>query len=65
LNLLHQGFIFWKFFEEFEDAKGVIRVRKSKDRQHNDHAKKKTGTNNDIQSIHIKLKIEYTGAPER
>ena len=35
-------------YEEFEDTKGVIRIRKSKkNRQHN-------GQNNDLQSIHIK-----------
>ena len=28
------------FEEEFEDTKGVIRIRKSKDRQHNDQKKK-------------------------
>ena len=33
--------------EELADTKGVIRIRKSKDRQHND-----------LQNIHIKLKIE-------
>jgi hypothetical protein len=37
--------------EEFEDTKGVIRIRKSKDRQHK-------RTNNDLQNIHIKLKTE-------
>ena len=26
--------------DEFEDTKGVIRIRKSKDRQHNDQKKK-------------------------
>ena len=26
--------------EEFEDTKGLIRIRKSKDRQHNDQKKK-------------------------
>jgi hypothetical protein len=31
--------------EEFEDTKGVIRIRKSKDKR----------TNNDLQNIHIKL----------
>ena len=42
--------------EEFEDTKGVIRIRKSKkNRQHNDQRKR---TNNDLQNIHIKLKIE-------
>jgi hypothetical protein len=37
--------------EEFEDTKGVIRIGKSKDRQHK-------RTNNDLQNIHIKLKTE-------
>jgi hypothetical protein len=41
--------------EEFEDTKCVIRICKSKkDRQHNGQKK----TNSDLQSIHIKLKIE-------
>ena len=42
--------------EEFEDTKGVIRIRTSKkDRQHNGQKKK---TNIDLQNIHIKLTIE-------
>jgi len=40
--------------KELEDIKGVIRIRKSKDRQHNDQKKR---TNNDLQNIHIALKI--------
>jgi hypothetical protein len=44
--------------EEFEDTKWVIRIRKSKDRQHNDQKKKDKRTNNDLQNTHIKLKIE-------
>jgi hypothetical protein len=44
--------------EEFEDIKGVIRIRKSKDRQNNGQRKKDKRTNNDLQNIHIKLKIE-------
>ena len=48
-----------KIQEEFKDTKGVIRIRKSKkDRQHNDQKKKDKRTNNDLQNIHIKLKIE-------
>jgi len=44
--------------EEFEDTKGVIRIRKSKkDRQHYDQMKKDKRTNIDLQTIHIKLKI--------
>ena len=45
--------------EEFEVTKGVIRIRISKkNRQHNDQKKKYRRTNNDLQNIHIKLKIE-------
>jgi hypothetical protein len=42
--------------KEFEDTKGVIRIRKSKkDRQHNGQKKKNKRTNNDLRNIHIKL----------
>jgi len=45
--------------EEFDDTKGVIRIRKlKKNRQHNGQQKKYKRTNNDLQSMHIKLKIE-------
>ena len=45
--------------KSFEGTKGVIRIRKSKkDRQHNGQKKKYKRTNNDLQNIHIKLKIE-------
>ena len=44
--------------EEFEDTEGVIRIRKSKNRQHNGQKKRDKDTNNDLQNIHIKLKIE-------
>ena len=44
--------------EEIEDTKGVIKIRKSKDRQRNGQKKKDKRTNNDLQNIHIKLKIE-------
>jgi hypothetical protein len=45
--------------EEFEDTKGAIRNRISKkNRQHNGEKKKYKRTNNDLQNIHIKLKIE-------
>jgi len=47
------------FQEEFEDTKGVIRIRISKkNRQNNGEKKKDKRTNNDLQNIHIKLKIE-------
>ena len=45
--------------KEFEDTKGVIRIRISKkNRQHNNQKKKYKRTNNDLQNIHIKLKID-------
>ena len=44
--------------DECEDTKGVIRIRKLKDRQHNGQTKKDKSKNNDLQNIHIKLKIE-------
>jgi hypothetical protein len=46
-------------YEQFEDTKGVIRIRKlKKNIQHNGQNKKDKRTNNDLQNIHIKLKIE-------
>jgi hypothetical protein len=45
----------WSHEDEFEDTKGVIGIRKSKERQHMVNRKR---TNNDLQNIHIKLKIE-------
>jgi hypothetical protein len=46
--------------EDFEDTKGVIRIRISKkDRQHNGQKKKYKRTNNDLQNMHIKLKMSY------
>ena len=45
----------WNYEEEFEDTKGIIRIRKSKkDRQHNGQKKKDKIPNNDLQNIHIK-----------
>jgi hypothetical protein len=38
--------------------KGVIRIRRSKDRQHNGQENKDKKTNNDPQNIHTKLKTE-------
>jgi hypothetical protein len=43
--------------EEFEDTKGVIRIRKSKkNRQHNGQKKKDKRKNNDLQNITQKTK---------
>ena len=42
--------------ERFEDTKGVIRICKSKDRQHN--GQKKKGQTTIYKTLHKKLKIE-------
>jgi CRISPR/Cas system-associated protein Cas5 (RAMP superfamily) len=48
-------------YEEFDDTKEVIRIRKSKkDRQHNGQKKKDKKTNNDIQNIAQKTKDQVT-----
>ena len=45
--------------EEFGDTKGVIRIRISKENtQHNVLKKKYKRTNNDLQNILVKLRIE-------
>jgi hypothetical protein len=49
--------------EEFEDTKGVIRMRKSKDIQCNDQKKKDKRTNNDLQNITQKTKDRETQTP--
>ena len=50
--------------EEFEDTKGVIRIRKSKkSRQHNGQKKKDKRTNNDLQNITQKNKERVTRTP--
>ena len=61
--ILNERASFFLYFlrsqEEFEDTKGVVRFRISKEnRQHNGQKKKHKRTNNDQQNIHIKLKIE-------
>ena len=42
-SAVDDGFVLYRVKEEFEDTKGVIRIRKSKNRQRNGQAK------NDIQ----------------
>jgi len=54
--------------EEFEDTKGVIRIRKlKKDRQHNGQKKKDKRTNNDlhVQSTTQKAKDQATRTPHK
>jgi tRNA A-37 threonylcarbamoyl transferase component Bud32 len=46
------------YLEEFEDTKAVIRIRISKKNRQNNGKKRYKRTNNDLQNIHIKLKIE-------
>jgi len=54
----------WHDKKEFEDIKGVIRIRKlKKDRQHNDQKKKDKRTNNDLQNITNKTKDRVTRTP--
>ena len=49
----------WYSKKGLKISKGVIKIRISKkNRQHNDQMKKYKRTNNDLQNIHIKLKIE-------
>ena len=43
--------------KDFEDTKDVIGIPKSKDRQNSGQKKTDKRTNNDLQNIHIKLKI--------
>jgi len=44
---------------EVKDTKEIITIHKSKkNRQHNSQKKKYKRTNNDLQNIHIKLKID-------
>ena len=48
-------------YEEFEDTKGVIRIRKSeKDRQYNGQQKTDKMTNNDLQNITQNVKDRAT-----
>ena len=44
--------------KEFEDTKGVIKIRKSKNWQHNGQKKKVPKDKQRLQNIHIKLNIE-------
>ena len=46
--------------QEFEDTKGIIRIHKSKDRQHNGQKKKDKRTNNDLQNTTQKTKDRAT-----
>ena len=51
--------------EEFEDTKGVIRIRNSKDRRHNGQKKKDKRTNNDLQNITHKTKDRKNTNPTK
>jgi hypothetical protein len=63
-HMVKRGYIWMSYHvckEEFEDTKGVIRIRKSKkNRQRNDQKKNYKRTNNDLQNIHIKLNSDNT-----
>ena len=59
MKFIIKKYIFYTRKEELENTKGVKRIRKSKkNRQHSGQQKKYNRTNNDLQNIHIKLKIE-------
>ena len=45
--------------------KGVIRIRKSKDRQHNGQNEKDKRTKNDLQNIAHKIKDRVTRTPTK
>ena len=49
--------------KEFEDTNGVLRIRKSKDRQHNDQMKKDNRTNNDLTNSTQKTTDRATRTP--
>jgi hypothetical protein len=49
--------------EEFEDTKVTIRIRKSKDRQHNGQKKKDKIVNNDLQNNARKSEDRVTRTP--
>ena len=52
INIISYALFFNIILEEFEDTKGVIRIRKSKkEKQHNDQKMKDDMTNNDLQDI--------------
>ena len=54
----------WWCLEEFEDTKGVIRIRKSKkDIHHNAQKKKDKRAKNDLQNITKKIKDGATRTP--
>ena len=59
--------IFWTYIfkEMFEDTKGVIRSRKSKERQYNGQKKKDKRTKNNIQNTTQKTKDRATLTPQK
>jgi hypothetical protein len=57
MSFLHEYYV-QDVQEQFEDTKGLIIIRKSKNRQRYDQTKKDKRTNNYQQNIHIKLQIE-------
>jgi hypothetical protein len=49
--------------EEFEDTKGTIRIRISKNRQHNGQQKRYKRTNNDQHCLYIYLEPDVKNFP--
>jgi hypothetical protein len=61
LRFLHTNDVRFVFKKSLKIPREVIRIRisnKNRSRQHNTQKKKYKRTNNDLQNIHIKLKIE-------
>ena len=58
--LLYTSSHFSLLKEGIEDTRGVIRIHKSKNRQHNDQNKKDKRTNNDLQNTTHKNKDRVT-----
>jgi hypothetical protein len=55
MSLSYEGFVFYS-----QDFKWVIRIRKSKDRQHNQQKKKEKRTNNDLQKKVVYIRVRGT-----
>ena len=57
------GHCLYRLKKSLKIPMGVIRISKSKDRQHNDQKKKYKRTNNDLQNITHKTKDRVTRTP--
>jgi len=58
MNSRHFSILYFRNKEKFADAKGAIRNRKSKDRQHNGQKNNLKGQTMIYKTLHSQLKIE-------